>query len=530
MVRTNQAKGPGAGGNACVALRRPSFALALLAMVVGIAAALPAPARPAPGASSDSYDPSRVLVAFEAGVSPVVRAAAHAALGGRVENTLAWRNLDVVRLPKGVDPRLAAARYAASPVVAYAHPNWKVRLLSAPNDTLFKDEWGLHNTGQTVTGSLVKGTPDADIDAPEGWDAAFGAGTFPNSGGTRVGILDTGIDLAHVDLLGKTKACASAVTATGTIVVGSCSDDNLHGTHVAGTVSAITNNGVGVAGVAPNAEFAIFKALNSAGVGFYADVIAGIHWLHITGGARIISMSIGGPQDGALDKELTEAYAAGTLLIAAAGNDGDSTKNWPAFHPDVVSVAATNAKDERASFSNCNSDVEVAAPGVDIWSTIPGNAYASLDGTSMATPHASGVAAMIMWAKGTSASQTRSQLRGTADDLGASGWDSCTGYGRVNLAKALGGIAPPPPPPAPGAIAGKVTDGSTKAGISGATVDCGSGGKATTAADGTYSITNVTVGTYTCTAGATGYRSKSQNVTVESNKTTTANFALRKLR
>lgn len=435
-----------------------------------------------------------------------------------------WLDLDVVRLPRGLDPAIGAARYERNPNVEFAHPNWEVSLLSTPNDTLYKDEWGLHNTGQTVTGSFVKGVADKDIDAPEGWAVAFGTGSFPSSGGTRVGILDTGIDLAHADLLNKTKACATAVRGTGIVINGSCSDDNLHGTHVAGTVGAIANNSVGVAGVAPNAEFAIFKGLDAAGRGFYADIVAGIHWLHTTGGARIVSMSLGGPKDSALDRELAEASAAGTLLIAAAGNDGDSTANYPAFHPNVMSVGATDAAGKRAGFSNCNSDVEIAAPGVDVWSTLPGNAYGALSGTSMATPHVSGVAAMVMSVKGIDAAQTRNTLKSTGEGDGG-----CNSTKVVNLAGALGGSATTPPPAtSPGAIAGTVTDGRTKATLSGAVVNCGTAGSANTDTTGKYTIANVTPSTYTCTASATGYRSKSQSVTVSSGQTTTSNFALRK--
>ena len=510
-------------------VRRTSLLVTLLLTVL-LAGAL-APARgaepPVPAGGGDAgYHPDLVLVGFAAGTAATDRAGAHAAQNGRVENTMAWLDLDVVRLPRGVDPAAAATRYERNPNVVFAHPNWKVSLLSTPNDALYKDEWGLHNTGQSVTGSLVKGVADKDIDAPEGWSVAFGSGSFPSSGGTRVGILDTGIDLAHADLLNKTKACANAITGTGIVVNGSCSDDNLHGTHVAGTVGAITNNALGVAGVAPNAEFAIFKGLDAAGVGFYADIVAGIHWLHTSGGAPIISMSIGGPQDDALDKELTEAAAAGTLLIAAAGNDGDSTPNYPAYHRDVMSVGATDAAGERAWFSNCNGDVEIAAPGVDVWSTTPGNTYAAISGTSMATPHVSGVAAMVMSEKGTDAAQTRNTLRSTGE-----GDAGCNSTKVVNLAAALGGATSEPAPTDPvdpGAIAGTVTDGRTKSAISGASVDCGSGGSATTDTAGKYAITGVTPSTYTCTASATGYRSKSQNVTVSSGQTTTANFALRK--
>ena len=411
-------------------------ALAAVALSLFAPAATSAPTERPPRAPQGAYDDDTLLVAFEPGIAAEERRNAHASQRAEVENTMDWLNLDVVRLPEHVDPMVAAARYEHNPNVAYAHPNWEVSGLSIPNDLLFNDLWGMHNTGQPIRASFVRGVADADIDAPEGWDLAFGAGSFPSSGGVRVGILDSGIDLAHADLLNKTKACANAQAAIGLVAPG-CEDDAAHGTHVAGTIAAIANNQVGVAGAAPNAELAVFKVLNAAGVGFYGDMIAGIRWLYTTGGARIISMSIGGPQDDALDAALSDAARAGVLLVAAAGNDGDSTANYPAFHPDVVSVAATDASNKRASFSNCNSDVEIAAPGVDVWSTAPGNAYAPFSGTSMATPHVSGVAALVMWKKNLTAAQTRTALTGTAVDLGAAGRDTCFGFGLVNLANAI---------------------------------------------------------------------------------------------
>ncbi|MFP5218498.1 MAG: S8 family serine peptidase [Actinomycetes bacterium] len=496
-------------------------AVAVAAAVVPAAFAAPAPAeRPAAG----SYDPSTLLVAFAPGASAVDRSAAHGALGAAVQNTIGALDLDVVRLPSGLDAADAAARYERIAAVDYTDLNWRFEIAATSNDTLFKDEWGLHNTGQAVTGSFVRSVADVDIDAPEGWDIAFGAGQFESAGGTRVGVLDTGIDRSHVDLLDKTKACATATSATGVVVNGTCSDDNLHGTHVAGTIAAATNNGVGVAGVAPNAELAVFKALNSAGVGFYADIVAGVQWLSTTGGAKVINMSIGGPQDDALDKALTDAAARGVLLIGAAGNDGDDTPNYPAFHKDVVSVASVDAAGKRSSFSNCNSDVEIAAPGTDVWSTFPGNTYGVISGTSMATPHVAGVAAMVMSEKGLSASQTRSTL--TSTDQGNGG---CNNVGIVNLAAALGGSSTggTTEPTGTGSIAGAVTEQRTKKAIAGATVDCGVGGTGTTGSDGRYTITDVAVGSYSCTASASGYRSKTANVSVSDGVTTTASFALR---
>jgi thermitase len=515
-------------------MRRTVALTAVLTIASAVSSWSPASAH---GTPTTGYHPHTLLVAFDPSIPDAARVATHMPFGAKVVNSFEWMDLDVVWLPNGLDPKVAELRYEALPGVAYASVNREVHALGTPNDALFGSQWGFHNTGQTVPGSLVRGVADADIDAPEAWTSAFGATTFDNAGGTRVAVLDTGIDRGHVEFIlpgsqvSKVKACANATSAIGVVVNGSCEDDGAHGTHTAGTVAANTGNTAGVAGTAPNAELAIFKFLNAGGVGFLADEIAAIRWAYTTGQAKVLSMSFGAyDPDNGEQQALRDAQAAGALLVAASGNDYDDTKNYPAYYPEVMSVGATNAAGQFSDFGNCNSDVEIAAPGEDVWSTTPGNSYAVLSGTSMATPHVAGAAALLMSEKGASASQVRNQLVQTGTSVGNGGRSACTGIRQVNLAAALGASGDPVPPPSPGSITGVVKEQKTAAAISAATVSCGSAGSATTGASGSYTISNVTPATYSCTASKSGYVSSTQNVSVPSGGTATANFTLRKQR
>jgi thermitase len=402
--------------------------------ILGVACLLALAAGLTGTAHAAEYDADTVIVKYANGISVAQRAALFDQAGvERTVGSVAGVGASVVEVAG--DPAVVARRLDRSALVAYAEPNYILSATATPNDPLFPELYGMHNTGQTG------GRSDADIDAPEGWDAA-GLGTFPATSGVKIGIVDTGIDQSHVDLSGKTVDCATALG--GMLSQGNCVDDNMHGTHVAGTIAAKANNATGVAGVAFNSSISVCKALHTAaGIGLTSDVANCINWTHQRG-AKVISMSLGGGASTTLQAAVQNAWkggaANGSVLVAAAGNDGDSTVNYPAGYAEVVSVAATDHNDARASFSNTNPDVEVAAPGVNILSTIPGGQYFELSGTSMATPHASGVAG-VLWQlfPGDTAAGIRNRLSSAVDDLGPAGRDPSFGFGRVNLCRASGG-------------------------------------------------------------------------------------------
>jgi subtilisin len=229
----------------------------------------------------------------------------------------------------------------------------------------------------------------------------------------KVGIIDTGIDYTHEDL---------EVSGGETFVYGTTDymDDNGHGTHVAGTVSAL-NNTSGVLGTAPGASLYAIKVLDRYGSGSYSDVIAGIEW-GITNNMNILNMSFGGSSDSrTLKSAVNNAYNVGILLVAAAGNEGFDRKGtitYPAKYNSVIAVGAVDRDNNRASFSSVGRELELMAPGLDIVSTVIGG-YASYNGTSMAAPHVTGTAALIWQAElGLTNVHIRNSLNETAVTLG----------------------------------------------------------------------------------------------------------------
>ena len=400
---------------------------------------------PPVGAASAHYDAHTVIVRYADDASWAQRSGANR-LAGVLERLARVHDVgaDVMRVSG--DPAAVAARLNRSPAVLYAEPNYIARASAIPNDPRFGELYGLHNTGQS------SGSNDADIDAPEGWDAA-GLGGFPTAvNGAKIGIVDTGVLGAHEDLAGKVVDCAGVrsfgidllglitlpLLADSTIVGGRCADDNGHGTHVAGTAAARANNARGVAGVAFNSPLAICKALDRTGSGPVAGIANCIGYL-VSTGAKVISMSLGSTADSATLRNAVAAASGSALLVAAAGNSGQSTMEYPAGYPQVVSVAATDRRDGHAAFSTANGKVEVAAPGVDVVSTFNDGGYRPLSGTSMSTPHVAGVAAIIAARVSGGPAAWRARLDAAVDDLGPAGRDPQFGLGRVNLAKAVTG-------------------------------------------------------------------------------------------
>lgn len=351
------------------------------------------------------------------------------------------------------------ATLASHPSVVFAEANGIWGLDLTPNDSSYSQLWGMKNTGQVI--NTVAGKAGADISAETAWGVTTGSRSIV------VGVVDTGIDYNHTDLAanvwsnpGGIGGCAAGTHGYNAITkVCDPLDDHYHGTHVAGTIGAVGNNGLGVVGVNWVSSIMGLKFLDSTGSGTTANAISAIDFAvnaKIAGvNVRVLSNSWGGgPFAQTLLDEINKANANDILFVAAAGNNGtnnDASPHYPSNYnaPNVVSVAATDNNDLLASFSNFGATtVHLGAPGVDIFSLQPGNAYQYLSGTSMATPHVSGVAALVL-AKtpGLTTAQLKSAIFNNVDPI-SSLTGKCTTGGRLNAAKAVGGAPPLCTPPA----------------------------------------------------------------------------------
>jgi subtilisin family serine protease len=254
----------------------------------------------------------------------------------------------------------------------------------------------------------------------------------------KVGVIDTGIDLKHPDLKENIKGGYNAINP-----LKSPDDDNGHGTHVAGIIAAL-NNSIGVIGVGPKIDLYAIKVLNASGSGYLSDVIEGLDWA-VSNGMQVVNMSLGTDQDvQSFHDAILSAYNAGVTIVAAAGNSGGAV-SYPAAYPEVIAVSATDEDDQIASWSSRGPEVDLAAPGVNIYSTYKGSTYKTLSGTSMAAPHVTGAAALIIDTKKCdlnldgvcTPAEVQQRLEQTATDLGTPGKDDLYGSGLVNVYNAL---------------------------------------------------------------------------------------------
>jgi len=275
-------------------------------------------------------------------------------------------------------------------------------------------------------GKPPKDDPQPDQVLPWGVDRIDADLVSVDVSGVSIAILDTGIDADHEDLF-----VAGGVNFVGRRKVkpSRWGDDNGHGTHVSGTAAA-ADNGIGVVGAAPGASLWAVKVLDSSGSGSLSDVVNGIYWA-ADNGMDVVNMSLGIEKDvldqfpldrQALQDAVDYAYASGVVLVASAGNEGpgEDTVNYPARFASVIAVAATDASDARAWFSSTGDAVELAAPGTAILSTTNDGLYGTKQGTSMASPHVAGTAALMIAAAEVEVTNedVRSRLAATADSIG----------------------------------------------------------------------------------------------------------------
>ncbi len=423
--------------------------LALLLCLAALALAPPPAVAVEPGAGAAAVTSASFIVGFDC----ADLAERLERLGQAVEALLPagtdWPGPEVLfdqvarlRLPVPLETDRVLDLIRATGLAAYAEVDEVRRAYDQPNDPYYGQQWQY-----------------GAISAEGGWDVTHG------SGSVTIAVIDTGIDYDHPDLSGK-------VLSGRNYVDGSYDpyDDNGHGTHVAGLAAAMTDNGVGVAGVDWSARILPLKVLDSSGSGYDSDIASAIRYA-ADSGAEVINMSLGSSSSSyTLLSAVTYAYGKGVTIVAAAGNDGTSSVSYPAAYSGVIAVGAIDSSGSRADFSNYGSKLDLMAPGVSVLSTYANGAYQKMSGTSMASPIVAGAACMVLAAFPDYAGKpddVAAKLTSTATDMGTPGFDTGYGYGKLNLNAAVGGsVTPPDPdpdpdPPPPGDELDEISGGST---------------------------------------------------------------------
>ena len=448
----------------------------LSSLAVAVSGALLFGAAPAMAKSPEFADDS-LLVMFKDNTTASERAQARQLVRGVMTDkngdgiddkfkALFDGKLAKLSLKKGVDIERAAKILSRHPAVKYAEPNYILRALGTPDDPRYPEMWGLNNTGQNG------GTPDADVDAPEAWDITTGDDSV------IIGVIDTGVDYNHEDLVGNIwvnpgEIAGNGIDDDGNGVIddihgfsayndnGDPMDGNGHGTHVSGTIGAEGNNGIGVVGVNWDVSIIGCQFLSAGGTGSTADAIECLDYftdLKVNRGidVRATNNSWGGGDFSQALKDSIEAGGdAGILFVAAAGNcrsgaparDIDQDPSYPASYDSdaILAVSMTTRDDTLDSCSHWGpTSVDMGAPGASILSTTPGNSYSVYSGTSMASPHVAGAAALV-WSvnPGLTIAEMKQLLMDSGDPLAALDGKVVSGK-RLNLLTALEDADPAP--------------------------------------------------------------------------------------
>ncbi|MCO5797318.1 MAG: S8 family serine peptidase [Dolichospermum sp. LBC05a] len=396
-----------------------------------------------------AYASNKLIVKFKDGINTTQANEIKNSLGVVKTETIKLTGAQIWTLSGKTSVETAIATHRNSSTFKYIEPDYIVtKAVTIPNDPGFGQLWGLNNTGQNG------GTPDADIDAPEAWDIQTGN---PN---LVIGVIDTGVDYNHPDLVGNIWTNPGEIAGDGidndnngyiddirgwdfAYNDNNPSDVDGHGTHVSGTIAGKGNNGVGVTGVAWNAKIMPLKFLNDQGSGTLSAAILAINYATAKG-VKITNNSWGGGgYSQALYDAINAAGQQGALFIAAAGNSGQNADLYPMYPAaynlaNIISVASTNRYDSLSYFSNYGlTSVDLGAPGEDIYSTTPNNTYSTFSGTSMASPHVAGAAALV-WSQNPTwtAQQVKNTLMNTGDPIAALAGKTVSGK-RLNVFNAL---------------------------------------------------------------------------------------------
>jgi subtilisin family serine protease len=422
--------------------------LVALGFVVGLVLTLIA----GPMGTARAAEPGHeLIVRFDRDATAADRLDAREEARTDFERRLPVQGMQLVQVESGQSVAVAEQALERDAGVLYAEPNAIREASLIPNDPYFSQLWAMENTGQSIRG--VAGTPDADSDVAEAWDAGI-------PGSTIVAVIDTGVDATHPDL-------APNLLPGHDYVAGDDNpgDENGHGTHVSGTIDADRGNGIGVAGVADNAaKIMPLRTLDANGSGSVSNLIQAYSYA-FQHGAKVVNLSLGSTNSSQAEHDAIGAFQT-MLFVAAAGNGGadgvgdDNDSGMPTYPcayalPNVLCVAASDNRDQLAAFSNYGAtSVDLAAPGVSIASTWMGGGYSWASGTSMATPHVSGAAALL-WSAAPSSQPTdiSSAIMAGVDASPAFTGKTVSG-GRLNVLRSLrlvadvgvGEPAPAPPP------------------------------------------------------------------------------------